>query len=41
LILPEYAQPMMWRFIDAIPHTPIGKVDYRALEKLAEEESNV
>lgn len=34
--LPEYAQPMMWRFIDAIPHTPIGKVDYRALEKLAE-----
>ena len=31
--LPEYAQPMKWRFIDSMPYTPIGKVDYRALEQ--------
>ena len=33
--LPEYAQPVGFRFIDALPLTPIGKIDYRALEKLA------
>ena len=34
--LPEYAQPVDFRFMDALPLTPIGKVDYRALEKEAE-----
>lgn len=38
--LPEYAQPMEIKIIDKLPLTPIGKVDYRALEKLAEEESD-
>ena len=36
--LPEYAQPIDFIFIDEMPLTPIGKVDYRALEKLAEED---
>ncbi len=31
--LPEYVQPVMWKFIDQIPLTPIGKVDYLSLEK--------
>ena len=35
--LPEYAQPVDFRFIESMPLTPIGKVDYRALEKMAEE----
>ena len=34
--LPEYAQPVGFEFVDALPLTPIGKVDYRALEKEAE-----
>lgn len=34
--LPEYAQPIDFRFKEALPLTPIGKVDYRALEKEAE-----
>ena len=33
--LPEYAQPVEWHFRDNLPLTPIGKVDYRALETLA------
>ena len=32
--LPEYAQPVSWHFIDNIPLTPIGKMDYRALEEI-------
>ncbi len=35
--LPEYAQPIDIQFVDELPLTPIGKVDYRALEKMAEE----
>ena len=31
--LPEYAQPVDYVFRDSLPLTPIGKVDYRALEK--------
>ena len=32
--LPEYAQPVEYKFRDCLPLTPIGKVDYRALEGL-------
>ena len=32
--LPEYVQPVKWKYIDQMPHTPIGKVDYLALEKM-------
>lgn len=32
--LPEYAQPIAYRFVPALPLTPIGKVDYRALENM-------
>ena len=32
--LPDYAQPDEIFFIDELPLTPIGKVDYRALEEL-------
>lgn len=35
--LPEYAQPIDFVFTDALPLTPIGKINYRALEKQAEE----
>ena len=33
--LPEYVQPSEWHFIDKMPLTPIGKVDYRKLEEMA------
>lgn len=33
--LPEYAQPIDFIFIDELPLTPIGKVDYRKLEEIA------
>ena len=33
--LPEYAQPVEYKFRESLPLTPIGKVDYRALEQEA------
>ena len=36
--LPEYVQPVDFRFIDELPLTAIGKVDYRTLEKEAQKE---
>lgn len=33
--LPEYSQPVKYEFRDIMPLTPIGKVDYKALEKMA------
>lgn len=33
--LPEYVQPVDFVFVDKMPLTPIGKVDYRALEEKA------
>ena len=35
--LPEYVQPADFMFVSELPLTPIGKVDYRALEKQAGE----
>lgn len=35
--VPEYMIPAQYLFLNELPHTPIGKVDFRALEKLAEE----
>ena len=35
--LPEYSRPDKYVFRESMPLTPIGKVDYRALEKMAEE----
>lgn len=34
--LPTYMVPSQYCFIEQIPHTPIGKVDFLALEKEAE-----
>lgn len=34
--LPEYAQPVGFRLIPKLPVTPIGKVDFLTLEKMAE-----
>ena len=30
--LPEYVQPVAYKFISSLPMTPVGKVDYRQLE---------
>lgn len=33
--VPSYMCPIEYRFVNELPHTPIGKVDFRALEKEA------
>lgn len=33
--VPSYMMPAEYRFVTELPHTPIGKVDFRALEKEA------
>ena len=33
--LPEYVQPAFYEFRDSMPYTPIGKIDFRALESAA------
>lgn len=35
--LPEYSQPVGFNIVNELPLTSIGKVDYRALEKMAKE----
>lgn len=35
-LLPENAIPYEFRFVESLPLTPVGKVDYRTLEKIAE-----
>lgn len=37
--VPTYMIPAEYRFIDEFPHTPIGKVDFRALEQEAAKEN--
>lgn len=38
--VPTYMIPAEYRFVTELPHTPVGKVDFRALEKEAETERN-
>lgn len=33
--LPEYSRPFFYHFVDELPLTPVGKVDYRRLEEMA------
>ncbi len=33
--VPSYMWPVQYRYIEEFPHTPIGKIDFRALEKEA------
>ena len=35
--LPEYSQPAGFRFVSSFPLTLVGKVDYRSLEKMVQE----
>ena len=34
--VPTYMLPVEYRFIEELPHTPIGKIDFRVLEKEAQ-----
>lgn len=34
--LPEYEHPRDWIFVDSFPRTPVGKINYRALEQAIE-----
>jgi len=34
--VPTYMQPVEYRFVEELPHTPIGKVDFRKLESLSQ-----
>ena len=33
--VPAYMIPAEYRFLDELPHTPVGKVDFRTLERMA------
>lgn len=35
--IPSYMRPVEYRFVPKLPHTPIGKVDFKALENAATE----
>lgn len=35
--VPSYMQPVEYRFVTEFPHTPVGKVDFRALETIAQQ----
>lgn len=37
--LPEYSRPYNYEFIDELPLTAAGKVDYKLLEKMAAEKT--
>lgn len=37
----EYKRPAYYKIMNDLPKTPNGKIDYRTLEKLAEEQNNV
>lgn len=37
---PSYMWPVEYRFVTDLPHTPIGKVDFRALEKASTVDAN-
>ena len=39
--LPDYKQPARYELIDALPLTPIGKVDVRRLRKGLKKDSDV
>ena len=41
LQVPAYALPKEMEFEEALPRTLVGKIDYRALERKAEEEKHV
>lgn len=34
--LPDYLRPYDYEYLDSMPHTAVGKIDYKALEKEAE-----
>lgn len=36
--VPTYMITVEYRFVDELPHTPIGKVDFRNLERMAAKE---
>jgi long-chain acyl-CoA synthetase len=39
--LPEYSQPAKFLFVDSLPLTSIGKIDYRKLEEMAQENKSI
>lgn len=37
--LPDYLRPFNYEYLEELPKTPVGKVDYRALERMAERDA--